>query len=220
MVKHQINELKQLQSLPLNIKLRMTQDRIRGWYHHFNGDVYLSFSGGKDSTVLKHIIENTLPYDIPLVFADTRLEYPEIRKFVRECKDNGDNIEIINPKMLFSDVIKKYGYPVVSKEVARRVQYAKTAIKEGREDTHSDYHKLCGLFLDNDGNKSRYNCEKWKFLLDAPFNCSAECCKIMKKNPFKIYGKETGRVPIVATMAEESRLRTQSWLMNSSMRLI
>lgn len=212
-MKHHISDLYQMQSMPLESKIAMTQKRIKDWYDHFDGDVYCSFSGGKDSTVLKHIIENTPGvYSIPNVFIDTRLEYPEIRQFVKRCKDNGDNIKIIKPSMSFKQVIQKYGYPVISKEVSRRVQYAKKAIAEGREENHGDYLKLCGLSFDKNGNKSRFNCEKWKFLLDAPFNCSAECCTVMKKNPAKLYAKTTGRLPIIATMTCESRLRLESWI--------
>ena len=208
-MKHQISDLYQMQSLPLDIKIRMTENRIRDWYNHFNGDVYLSFSGGKDSTVLKHIVENTPGvYGVPSVFCDTGLEYPEIKAFVKSC----ENVAVIRPKMTFRQVIEKYGYPVISKEVARCVQYAKKAIAEGREDSHGDYKKLCGLEVDKNGRKSQFNCEKWKFLLYAPFNCSRECCTVMKKNPMKQYEKETGRVPIIATMACESRLRKNQWI--------
>ncbi|SEK91131.1 3'-phosphoadenosine 5'-phosphosulfate sulfotransferase (PAPS reductase)/FAD synthetase [Ruminococcus sp. YRD2003] len=210
-MRHQISDLYQMQSLPLNAKIRMTQNRIKGWYDHYGGDVYCSFSGGKDSTVLLDIIRNTPGvYDVPAVFADTGLEFPEIREFVKSF----DDVTIVRPKMNFREVIQKYGYPVVSKEVSRRVQYARVAITEGREQTHGDYLKLCGLSLDKNGDKSQYNCERWKFLLDAPFRCSSECCTVMKKNPMKQYEKETGRVPIVATMACESRLRKEHWLIH------
>lgn len=193
------------------MKIRMTQTRIKDWYDHYEGDVYCSFSGGKDSTVLMDLIKNTPGvYNVPAVYADTGLEYPEIKNFVRTF----DNVTIVRPKMTFRQVIEKYGYPVVSKEVSRRVQYAKKAIKEGRQENHGDYLKLCGLSLDKNGEKSQFNCEKWKFLLDAPFNCSSECCTVMKKNPMKQYEKETGRVPIVATMACESRLRKEHWLLH------
>jgi len=53
---------------------------------------------------------------------------------------------------------------------------------------------------------------KWKFLLEAPFEISNRCCSVMKKAPAKLYQIETKRKPIIATMAEESRLRTQKWL--------
>ena len=63
-------------------------------------------------------------------------------------------------------------------------------------------------------DKSLYSQEKYKFFLEAPFEISNKCCNVMKKAPAKKYGKETGRVPILATMAEESRLRTQKWIQN------
>lgn len=210
-MKHQISDLYQMQSLPLDMKIRMTEIRIRGWYEHYGGEIYCSFSGGKDSVVLREIIKNTPGvYDVPSVFCDTGLEYPQLKAFVKSC----ENVTIIRPKMTFRQVIEKYGYPVISKEVARRVQYAKKAVAEGREKNHGYYQKLCGLAVDKNGQKSQFNCEKWKFLLEAPFNCSSECCTIMKKNPMKQYEKETGRVPAVATMACESRLRKEQWLIH------
>lgn len=63
-------------------------------------------------------------------------------------------------------------------------------------------------------NYSQFSQERYKFLLYAPFEISNKCCNVMKKEPAKRYGKETGRVPITAQMAAESRLRTQVWLKN------
>ena len=36
----------------------------------------------------------------------------------------------------------------------------------------------------------------------------------MKKSPLKIYKRQVHRYPIIATMAEESRIRKQSWIRN------
>ena len=48
---HDAERLKELQALDLNHKIMITQTRIIEWYEKFNGNVYISFSGGKDSTV-------------------------------------------------------------------------------------------------------------------------------------------------------------------------
>jgi len=77
---HTLDELRMKQALPLSIKIRMTQERIMTWYHLHGGSVYLSFSGGKDSTVLKSIVDD-MGLNIPSVFVDTGLEYPEVRSF-------------------------------------------------------------------------------------------------------------------------------------------
>lgn len=48
--------LQRLFDLPLDLKVEMTKARIKEWYEHYDGQVYVSFSGGKDSTVLLHIV--------------------------------------------------------------------------------------------------------------------------------------------------------------------
>lgn len=120
-----IRELKYFQSLPLEKKIDRTGLLIHSWWEYYNGDVAASFSGGKDSTVLFDIARNHPLYghkDIRGVFADTGLEYPEIRQFVKTF----DNVEIIRPKMRFDEVIKTYGYPIISKEVSMILYYARS----------------------------------------------------------------------------------------------
>lgn len=118
--KHTISDLYQMQALSLGAKIRMTQQRIKDWYEHFGGDVYVSFSGGKDSTVLLDIARRMYP-DIKAVFFDTGLEYPEIRQFVKKF----DNVDIEKTKMTFKEVVNKYGFPFISKEVSNNVHGAK-----------------------------------------------------------------------------------------------
>ena len=206
MAKHEAYELKQMQSLPLDIKIRMTKERIEQWYNYWDGMVYVSFSGGKDSTVLKHIVDSMYD-DVPSLFVNTGLEYPEIQKFAMSQK----NVVTVRPEMRFDEVIKKYGYPVVSKEVSQTVYEAKRSHADSKLKT-ARMKKLNGELLDKNGNKSTYNCEKWKFMLDAPYDISDRCCAVMKKKPAKRYSKDTGRKPIVGTLASESRLRNQQWV--------
>jgi 3'-phosphoadenosine 5'-phosphosulfate sulfotransferase (PAPS reductase)/FAD synthetase len=190
-------QLKQRQSLPLEVKIQLSQQRIREWYNKWEGNVYVSFSGGKDSTVLLHLVRELYP-NVPAVFVDTGLEFPEIRDFVKTI----DNVEWLKPKMGFKSVIEKYGYPVASKETAQK-------ISEIRH-THSEKLKNKRLYGDDKGNGKVS--EKWKILIDAPFEVSHKCCAVMKKNPVKKYERETERKPIVGTMAEESSLRTTTYL--------
>jgi 3'-phosphoadenosine 5'-phosphosulfate sulfotransferase (PAPS reductase)/FAD synthetase len=204
--KHQPYDLAQMQSLPLEVKIIMTQQRIRQWYEHWDGMVYVSFSGGKDSTVLKHIVDGMYD-DVPALFVNTGLEYPEIQKFAM----SQPNVVTVRPEMRFDEVIKQHGFPIVSKEVANTVYGARHGGVTGKW-KNTRLQRLRGEYFDKDGNKSAYNCEKWGFLLDAPFEISDKCCKVMKKTPARKYAKETGRKQIVGTMASESRLRKQKWL--------
>lgn len=198
--------LRQKQSLPLAGKIILTQQRIREWYEHWNGNVCVSFSGGKDSTVLLHIVRSMYE-DVPAVFVDTGLEYPEIRQHVKRLQAEWGNIEIVRPEMRFDEVIKKYGYPVVSKGVSDAVEGAR------RNPNGSRMRRLNGQFGGRkDGKRSRFDCPQWKYLLDAPFKVSAQCCAVMKKRPLKQYQKQTGRKPMIGTLAEESQYRMREWL--------
>ena len=215
--KHTSYDLKQMQSVPLQGKIIMTQQRIRQWYEHWEGQVYVGFSGGKDSTVLKHIVDSMYD-DVPAVFVNTGLEYPEIQQFVRSIKVGkydcfNSDVEILRPEMNFNDVLKKYGYPVISKEGSKVIKEARSAIQQNNANSTA-WKKLKGELTNNEGGKSRYNMEKWAFMLDAPFKISSQCCDVMKKRPAKKYGKETGRKPIIGTLVAESMLRYQEWLIN------
>lgn len=118
---HSREELEEMQRLPLQRKIQITTARIIEWYQHYDGKVYVAFSGGKDSTVLLDIVRRIYP-DVPAVFSDTGLEFPEVREFVKSC----ENVTIVRPEMNFRKVIEVYGYPVVSKRVADTVEYGHT----------------------------------------------------------------------------------------------
>lgn len=133
------------------------------------------------------------------VFVDTGLEYPEIREFVRTW----DNVEWIKPKMTFRQVIDKYGYPFISKLVSHKV---------GCCQKHKDSKYM--VYFTGEARGSRYNAEKWRFLLDAPFRLESKCCDVIKKDPGARYQRETGRHPIMGILASESMQRTIQWTMH------
>ena len=199
------DELKALQSLPLEVKVLKTQQRIREWVTHWGTDgVYVSFSGGKDSTVLLHLMREIYP-EVEAVFVNTGLEYPEIQRFVKTF----DNVRILYPKKTFKKVICDYGYPVISKEVAQCVYEVYSAGKESRVYSKfipdSDYNIKYG---------GKFSVAKWEPLLYVDFKISHHCCNQIKKNPVKRFEKEAEKKPMTATMACESRLRENMWCQN------
>jgi len=191
-----------MQSWALERKIQVTQAKILEWYYHYGGKVSISFSGGKDSTVLLDLARRAFP-DIPAAFVDTQLEYPEIRTFVRTMP----NVEWLKPEMSFKKVIEQYGYPVVSKDVSKRVYYARCGSAWA-------VNNLQGL--NSDGTLSKFNQRyvKWAYLADAPFLISDHCCAVMKKKPLNAYTKTTGNMPIIGTMASESMNRKMAYLKN------
>ena len=119
----EIWELQQMQSLPLSAKIQMTRSRVKKWIDTFGEDkVYISFSGGKDSTVLLDLVRNEFGYkDIKAMFVDVPTQYPELRQFVKTF----DNVDIVQPKINFFQVCEKYGFPLFSKEISECVQGAR-----------------------------------------------------------------------------------------------
>lgn len=196
-MKSSIEELRYKQSLPLDQKVEMSQCVIEQWWGRWEGKVYVSFSGGKDSTVLLHLVRSLFP-NIPAVFSDTGLEYPELKDYVKSVS----NIEIIRPKISYRQVIEKYGYPVVSKEQAKYIYELKRTKSEKLRDIRLNGNKW------GQGKISK----KWRFLLDAPFEVSHKCCDVLKKAPFYKYEKSTGNRPYLGIVAEESRMRTETYL--------
>ena len=192
-------QLRQKQSLPLSVKINLTKSKIRNWYEHYQGNVYVAFSGGKDSTVLLHLVRSIYP-NVPAVFCDTGLEYPEIREFVKTF----DNVVTIRPTISFKQVLDTYGYPVISKTVSMTIRKLKTQ-------NLSDKYRNKLMNGDERGNAGKLP-EKYKYLLHAPFKISEECCDVMKKKPFKKYEKETKNKSFIGTMAQDSRNREVQYL--------
>lgn len=209
-------DLKRFQAESLDDKWQRSLAKIGEWYARWYNEVYVSFSGGKDSTVLADICAfwcKCIGATLYLVFVNTGLEYPEIQKFVKEyaqyLRDKHEIevvLDIIRPEMRFDEVIKKYGYPLISKEVSQNIY-------EGRGKPSTKAYKK---FVEDSEVAKRYNGQfslsRWKPLLDSDIPISHHCCNVMKKKPAKKYEKTTGRKPLIATLAEESRLRETKWI--------
>ena len=213
------DDLREMQSMPLDLKVQMTKRRIVEWLSHYGEEgVYIGFSGGKDSTVLLHIARSICP-SLPAVFVDTGLEFPEIRTFVKTFQ----NVEWLKPEMTFKQVIDQYGYPMISKNVANKVHGARNYLRrlenarlngEVLPPQTSRYRQVMGTYLMKNGRPSEFNCPKYQFFLEAPFEISSACCDVMKKRPLHKYNKQTGRFAITAQMACESLVRRKNWLKN------
>jgi len=190
---------KELLEASLEDKLKQTKRLIMDWYEQFDGQVYVAFSGGKDSTILLHIVRSLYP-DVPAVFANTGLEYPEIVEFVKTI----DNLVVLRPKKSFKLVISEYGYPIISKEQSQYISQFRNAKSEKTKDTRWNGNKW-GL-----GKIS----EKWKFIVTdhTDLKVTDRCCEFFKKEPFKRYEKETGRWGFVGAMAGESSHRKTLYL--------
>lgn len=209
-------DLKRFQAESLEQKFQRTLAKVSEWYTRWDNQVYVSFSGGKDSTVLADICARwckATNKTLYLVFVNTGLEYPEIQKHVkffaewlRDKYSIEIELEILRPKMRFDEVIKNFGYPVISKEVSGALWYGRKG---------STWAINCFSGLDGKGNphsfkKNMYS--KYQPMLETDFICSNNCCHVMKEKPIDDYAKMQGKKPITAIMASESKRRETAWL--------
>jgi len=199
--KYALADLKAMQSWSFERKIQVAQTRIMEWYYYWSGSVAVSFSGGKDSTVLLNLARRCFP-EIEAVYVDTGLEYPEVRQFALSHQ----NVTVLRPEMRFDEVVKKYGWCYPSKDVAKTIYYA-------RRGSQWAIDRMKGVNKDGSPSKFREtHYKKWAYLLDSDIILSDICCAIMKEKPLYNHVKQSGKQPLIGTLAVESRRRTESWL--------
>lgn len=208
-----LNELKFLQSLPLDVKIAKSSQRITEFVNRFGVDgVYIAFSGGKDSTVLLDLVRKLYP-EVPALFINTGLEFLDVQKFIKTF----DNMTEIRPKIGFAEVLTKHGYPLISKDVSHCIYYARDVYlnsrKDPKEKKYLQRQQLTGVATNKDGDNSKFNKNRWlSMATEMPFMISHKCCDVMKKNTAKQFHRESGRYPFIGTTTEESLARMQTWL--------
>lgn len=190
-----------IQSLPLNIKVARTKRRIEEWISYNSVEnTYLSHSGGKDSTVAYHILKQ-VNKNVPSVFCNTGLEQVSVVKQVNKI----EGLITIRPSMNINQVISKYGYPIISKDVSLKIHKLR---KQNLDPKYRNY------LLNGDERGSFGTIPKeWQYLINADFDISNFCCDKLKKQPFKMFEKKTGRIAkITGEIADESRDRKEQYL--------
>lgn len=194
-------DFKMRKYLPYEVKLSLSETRIIDFNRMY--PTYVSFSGGLDSTVLLHMVREYLGADIPAVFCDTGLEFPELKSFVAKANQIYGNVITVKPKMSFVEVLQKYGYPFPSKEVAQ-------SIRKLRHGNLCDRYRNYLLNGDERGKIGMIP-KRWQYLKDASVEVSEKCCDIMKKQPFAQYEKETDRKPFIGITQDESFRRERQY---------
>ena len=194
-----VKELQERQKWPIEQKIDHSLYVIEAYLKHFSNRCFVSFSGGKDSTVLLDLVR-IVNRKIPAVFVNTGNEWPDIVKFVRYLQGKpGYNIIEVHPKKTPREVWASCGFPLISKETANKLWYIK--------------HKPDSPTAKTGLGDSLYSVpKKWRFLVGEQFDVGAKCCSILKEAPLGCYGRRNFRVPIVGTLAEESMARTTSYV--------
>lgn len=161
---------------------------------------YLSFSGGKDSTLLSWLIDKALPGNkIPRVFINTGIEYLMIVDFVKELASKDDRFVIIQPSKPIRKMLEEYGYPFKSKEHSTKLH----EWQQGNRETKSMKKYISG---------APFQCPDillYQFSDNFDLKVSQFCCHKLKKEPAKKWAKENKKsITITGMRREEGGQRT------------
>ena len=152
-------------------------------------NAYISFSGGKDSTILHYLIDEALPNNnIPRLFLNTGLEYKDILNFVRELAEKDKRIIIYNVGVNIPKMLEEEGYPFKSKIHSQKVAEWRRGY---RAKSHRQYFRLEGGGL-KCPHALLYQTE------DTRLKISDKCCVYLKKKPAEDWSKANKR-PITIT---------------------
>lgn len=152
---------------------------------------YLSFSGGKDSTVLHYLLDEAVPNNtIPRVFINTGIEYKDIVDFVKEMADGDPRIAITSSGENIKKMLKKYGYPFKSKEHSEKLALYQQGSK-------------CKSVRNYLSTKTNFKCPKilmHQFTPEYNLKVSAKCCHKLKKEPAARWQKENNKSVVITGM--------------------
>ena len=194
-------EIQKAVDLPLEDKIEFSKSIIREWHKHWNGNVFVAFSGGKDSTVLLHLVRSIFP-DVKAIFSNTGLEYPEIMEFAK----SHENVEVVQPRKKFIKVLSEDGFPVTSKKIAGLISPLQNPTKH-----NFNWRRLAltGYVASKDKfNKVSKMPSKWFPLAFSDVRVTNACCNHLKKNPMKDWLKENKKFkPFIGMMLGEGEMR-------------
>jgi len=200
-------EWAQKSSLPYEGKLTLAKLRAREFYEHEHGHVFCSV-GGLDSMTLLLFLRKYVSRDI-LGVSVSSLEDKSIQEVHRQF----DNMIILKPLKSKIQVLKEFGYPIISKSIADRIELIQNPTEKNTTVRNAI---VTGQTGDYGGNKySRFMRlpDKWRRLFidqAAPFKVSGKCCYYMKERPCDLYSRETGQSLYMALMISEGGRRAMA----------
>jgi 3'-phosphoadenosine 5'-phosphosulfate sulfotransferase (PAPS reductase)/FAD synthetase len=169
--------------------------------YDLENNAYLSFSGGKDSTILHYLLDLALPGNkIPRVFINTGIEYLDIVKFVKDLASKDDRFVIVNPSKNIKMLLEQHGYPFKSKEHSKKMGQYQRGYRNRSLIEYRD-----GVRIDENGNQVKpfLVCPKvlkYQFEEDFKIQLSESCCYYLKKKPASLWAKENKKSILLTGM--------------------
>ncbi|WP_373108983.1 hypothetical protein [Lachnoclostridium sp. Marseille-P6806] len=207
-----------MQALPYEVKVKRAELRAREFVERLD-DMELNAHvsvGGLDSIVLLLFLRN-IGIDIPAISVSS-LEDKSIQKIHKEL--GIISIPIGKPKV---EILQEYGFPVISKKIAGRIDTLQNPTEKNKTVRHAIITGECGAQGHFASNSRMQLPKKWLKLFAgyenenegvnyqvAPFKVSNKCCQYMKEEPCDKWAIEHNSKPFLGLMASEGGQREEA----------
>ena len=207
-----------MQNLPYEIKIKRAAIRVREFIEkcdELGYNTHISV-GGLDSITLLYFIRS-LGYDIPAISVSA-LEDRSIIQIHRQI-----GITSLKPGKPKAEILQEYGFPVLSKKIAGRIETLQHPTERNKTVRHAIITGECGAQGHYAKNSRMKLPKKWLELFAgyenenegvnyqiAPFLVSNKCCMYMKEQPCDEWAKEHNSKPFLGLMASEGGQREES----------
>ena len=190
------------------------------FYNKMEGQCYVAV-GGLDSITLLLFLRKEGLWDVPAVSVSS-LEDKSIQRVHKALGVTA--LKPLKPKV---QVIREFGWPVISKEVAGKIQHLQRPTEKNATIRHA-------IITGETGKQGGYRKgtrmklpQKWLNLFGGyenetegtsyqtpDFLVSDRCCYYLKEKPCDDYRRETGRWPYMGLMASEGGRREKALMLN------
>lgn len=207
-----------MQNLPYEVKVKRAELRAREFVERLDdmGKTAHVSVGGLDSITLL-VFLRSIGLDIPAVSVSA-LEDKSIQKVHKEL-----GVIRIAPGKSKKEILQEYGFPVISKKIAGRIELLQNPTEKNKTVRHAIITGECGEQGHFAKNSRMKLPNKWLELFAgyenenegvayqiAPFKVSNKCCLYMKEQPCDHWAKEHNSAPFLGLMASEGGQREES----------
>ncbi len=199
------------QQLPYEAKIQHAIIRAREFHHEMESKgkgVHVSV-GGLDSITLFLFL-----HSIGIKCCAISASSLEDKSIVKVHKALG--VENVPPEMSKTEVLKTFGYPILSKEIANKIHMLQHPSEENKTTRHAILTGQTGEFGGYRVSHRMKLSQKWLKLFggadaegkamgyqEAPFKVSDRCCEFLKERPCEKWAKEHNSRPYTGLMASE-----------------
>lgn len=207
-----------MQALPYEVKIKRAELRAREYIEKLD-DMELNAHvsvGGLDSIVLLLFLRH-IGIDVPAISVSA-LEDKSIQRIHREL-----GVISIPPGKPKVQILQEYGFPVISKKIAGRIDTLQRPTEKNKTVRHAIITGECGAQGHYAKNSHMKLPQKWLELFAgyenetenvnykiAPFKVSNKCCLYMKEQPCDRWAKEHKSRPYLGLMASEGGQREEA----------